>query len=139
MNKIETRAMYEEEEVEEKVEKVLKDDALLTKGDDKMNYDQDQVILAYIDKYLPKAEFHLDSHGIVDFDYFLKVYKAALVWNRVRFMERRKSLLTLRRQAFEENKMDNYRSVHQAVSDADEMCLQDVLEDTLKQVGLTDK
>ena len=39
----------------------------------------------------------------------------------------------------EVNDMVKFREIHQAINDADEICLQDVLEEILHKIGMNDK
>ena len=52
----------------------------------------------YVDEHLPEDINEIkDSVGMIKFDYFLRLYKTAIVWNRVKFAERKKELLEKRR------------------------------------------
>ena len=37
----------------------------------------------YIDDHLDDPKDNKDAVGVITFDYFLKLYKTALIWNRV--------------------------------------------------------
>jgi hypothetical protein len=39
------------------------------------------------------------------------VYKTALIWNRITFAEKKAELMTLRREALKENKMERYHKI----------------------------
>mmetsp|Transcript_39507 Transcript_39507/g.60307 ORF Transcript_39507/g.60307 Transcript_39507/m.60307 type:complete len:150 (-) Transcript_39507:427-876(-) len=101
--------------------------------------DKDELFDEYIQKHLESPQDHTDQAGLLSFDYFLKVYKTALVWNRVKFAEKKVELVAMRRKALGFKDMLKYREIHQAITDADEICLQDVLEEILLKIGMTDK
>jgi len=73
------------------------------------------------------------------FDYFLMVYKSSMIWNRVKFAAKKAELVNLRRTALKQNSMERYREIFQMINEADEQCLQDVLEEILIKIGITDK
>ena len=47
---------------------------------------------------LEEASNHLDQVGYLTFDYFLKVYRTALIWNRITFAEKKAELVAKRRE-----------------------------------------
>ena len=51
----------------------------------KINHDLDALMDEYIDEYLEQDDSVRDATGLLTFEYFLKIYKAALIWNRVNF------------------------------------------------------
>ena len=57
------------------------------------------------------------------YEYFLKVYRAALIWNRVTFEEKKRELIAERREALKKNNMDKYAEIFHTISDVDEVCL----------------
>lgn len=65
----------------------------------------------YLEEHLESSKDNLDQMGYLTFEYFLKVYKAALVWNRVSFQEKRKELVMKRREALEKGKMERYGEI----------------------------
>ena len=96
-----------------------------------------------MDKYLqdnlePAAEY-FDGVGQLVFDYFLKVYKTALIWNRITFAEKKAELMAKRREALKKGQTGKYHKFIQLIQDCDEACLQDVVEEILKFIGMTDK
>jgi hypothetical protein len=67
------------------------------------------------------------------------VYKSSMIWNRVKFAAKKAELVNLRRTALKQNSMERYREIFQMINEADEQCLQDVLEEILIKIGITDK
>jgi hypothetical protein len=58
----------------------------------------DELMFEYIDEHLPESLDEMrDAVGMIKFDYFLKLYKSAIVWNRVKFAEKKKEMLARRR------------------------------------------
>ena len=94
---------------------------------------------AYIDKHLEDPSDHRDDVGLLTFDYFLKIYRTAMVWNRVKFEEKKKEQIKERREALKAEDMERWREIYQEMASLDEECLQDVLEQILARVGLTEK
>ena len=108
-------------------------------GDSQKLFDDDLVFDAYIEENLEEPDNHKEPSGMLTFDYFIKVYKTALIWNRIKFADKKKEMLKHRRNALKNNDMERYRAVHIGMSNADETCLQDVLEEILIKVNLPDK
>jgi hypothetical protein len=50
----------------------------------KINHDLDALMDEYIEENLEQKDVR-DATGLITFEYFLKIYKAALVWNRINF------------------------------------------------------
>ena len=117
------------------------------KGPDKLGLfssgpfkDKDQFFDEYLEEHLDDAKDHIvEGTGMIDFDYFLKVYQTAMIWNRVRFADKKKVLTDVRRQALKNDQMERYRDINIQMGELDEACLQDVLEDILEKIGLTEK
>jgi len=65
----------------------------------------------YLQDYLEDAGDHFDQVGMLTFDYFIKVYKTALIWNRISFAEKKKELMAKRREALKEKKMEKYYKI----------------------------
>ena len=108
-------------------------------GDSQKLFDNDEIFEAYIDENLDDPEKNKDPAGLLTFEYFLKVYKTALIWNRIKFADKKKELTNLRRLALKKDDMEKFRTVHLSMSNADETCLQDVLEEILLRINLPDK
>jgi len=51
----------------------------------------------YLQENLDDASDHFDQVGYLTFDYFIKVYKTALIWNRITFGEKKAELMAKRR------------------------------------------
>ena len=92
-------------------------------GDSQRLFDDDEIFEAYIDGNLGDPEQNKDPSGLLTFDYFLKVYKTALIWNRIKFEERKTELIKHRREALKTNNMETFRAVHLSINTADETCL----------------
>jgi hypothetical protein len=92
-------------------------------GDSQKLFDDDDIFEAYIDENLGDPEQNKDPVGLLTFDYFLKVYKTALIWNRIKFESIKTKLVKQRREALKNNKMESFRAVHLSINSADETCL----------------
>jgi len=68
-------------------------------------------MLAYIDKHIGPQEEEKTQSGLVSFAYFLQIYKTAFVWNRVKFQDAKKKLISKRRRALKENNLTEYRAI----------------------------
>ena len=64
-------------------------------------YIQDNLIL----KDMSKIK---DDKGLLTFEYFLKGYKTALIWSRVKFADKKKKLVQKRRMALQKKDMIKY-------------------------------
>jgi len=93
----------------------------------------------YLEDHLEEASQHVDQVGYLTFDYFLKVYRTALIWNRITFAKKKAELIAKRRDALKKNESEKYHKIIQLILDIDEACLQDVVEEILKFIGMTDK
>lgn len=101
---------------------------------------KDEKLTAYLEEHIADPMQNREEvTGMFTFEYFLKLYSAAMIWNRVKFEERKLELVALRRQSLKEDDMDKWREIHHLIRDDDEECLQDVLEEILKIVGITQK
>ena len=99
----------------------------------------DDLMFEYVDEHLAEDVNEItDAVGMIKFDYFLKLYKTAIVWNRVKFAESKKEMLQKRRAALKENDMQTWRQLFSNIAEADEACLQDVLEDILDRIGISE-
>ena len=92
----------------------------------------------YIEEELEDPRQGRDALGVITFEYFLKLYKTALIWNRVQFAEKKKLLITQRRKALQNNDMDSFRKCFLDMVSEDEKCLQGVLEEILDKISLSD-
>jgi len=75
----------------------------------------------------------------LEFEYTLTLYKTALIWNRLRFEDKKKEMTVDRRKFLKENDNDEWRRVWLEMRDLDEECLKEVLEEILVRLGLTEK
>ena len=69
---------------------------------------------------------------LITFKYFLAIYKTALIWNRVKFALKKGDLVINRRKALKDDDMTAYRQACMTITQMDEDCLQDVLEEILE-------
>ena len=67
--------------------------------------------------------------GIINFPYFIRVYKTAFFWKKIRFMKRRKLFLKERRGYLYSEKMKLYKQTIDLMEKEEEKVLQSVLED----------
>ena len=69
---------------------------------------QDDLMDAYIKEHLMKAPIEKVG-GMITFEYFLKVYKTTIVWNRVKFQKQKDEFIVKRRKALKKDDMTQYR------------------------------
>lgn len=69
---------------------------------------QDAMMDKYIKEHLIDEPLQQVA-GMLSFESFLKVYKCALVWNRVKFQKQKKELVAKRREALKVKDMTQYR------------------------------
>lgn len=98
-----------------------------------------EIMDKYLQENLDDASDHFDQVGYLTFEYFTKVYKTACIWNRVTFAKKKAELVAKRREALKNEQYERYHKIIQLITDCDEACLQDVLEEILKFIGMTDK
>ena len=99
---------------------------------------QDAMMDKYIKQHLLDEPLQ-QVGGMLSFDSFLKVYKCALVWNRVKFQKQKKELIAKRREALKQKDMTQYRQIMIQMQNDDTKCLQDVIEEVLEQIGVGEK
>jgi hypothetical protein len=63
---------------------------------------------AYLEKHLGDPKPHIDQFGLLSFDYFLKIYKSALIWNRISFAAKKIELVAERREALKKANLELY-------------------------------
>ena len=98
----------------------------------------DDLMDKYIKEHLLSKE--LDKVGdLLTFESFLKVYRAAIVWNRVKFASKKKDYVSRRREALKEDDMESYRDVMILMQRDDEKCLETVIEEILEQIDVGEK
>ena len=98
--------------------------------------------LELMDEYIKKNLVEKPLSKCADmltFDSFLKVYKTALIWNRVKFQKKHKEIVAKRREALKANDMTAYRMACIQMQMEDTKCLQDVIEEVLEQTGINEK
>lgn len=101
------------------------------------NYQNDHMD-TYIKEKLLSKELE-KVQGILTFESFLRVYRAAIVWNRVKFAKKKKEYISKRREALKDNNMETYRDIMIIMSRDDEKCLETVIEEILEQVDVGEK
>lgn len=86
----------------------------------------------------------VDPDNYMNFDYFIKVYEAALAWNKALFEEQKQEFVNKRRaliKCFEENEgkaSAEYRQICTAMQQKDEECLQEVIDSILGRIKMSD-
>ena len=104
----------------------------------KINHDLDALMDEYIEENLEQKDIR-DATGLITFEYFLKIYKAALIWNRVNFQETKNAIILRRRKALKDRRLETYRQCIIDISNEDEKCLQLVLEEILDKIKIDNK
>ena len=86
-------------ELEEETQ--IQDDLQDILGGEKIGdiFKPNEIMDKYLQDNLEDASDHFDQVGYLTFDYFIKVYKTALIWNRITFAEKKKELIGKRREA----------------------------------------
>ena len=56
-------------------------------------FKKNDIMDKYMEDNLEDASDNLDQVGYLTFDYFLKVYKTALIWNRITFAKKKTELI----------------------------------------------
>jgi len=104
----------------------------------KVNHDLDALMDEYIEENLEEKNVR-DATGLITFEYFLKIYKGALVWNRINFQETKNAIILKRRKALQDKILETYRQCIIDISSEDEKCLQLVLEEILDKIKIDNK
>jgi len=88
-------------------------------------FKKNEIMDKYIEDHLIVEDMSTckDQFGYLVYEYYLKVFKAALIWNRITFAEKKKELVAERRAALKKNDMKKYAEVLHTISDVDEACL----------------
>ena len=70
-----------------------------------------KVFIQYCEQYLDlsNSKSYINMQGIINFPYFIRVYKTAFFWKKIRFMKRRKLFLKERRGYLYSEKMKLYK------------------------------
>ena len=71
-------------------------------------FKKNEIMDKYLENNLEAASDHLDQVGYLTFDYFLKVYRTALIWNRITFAAKKAELVAERRVALKKKQMEKY-------------------------------
>lgn len=88
----------------------------------KINHDLDALMDEYIEEHLEQKNVR-DASGLITFEYFLKIYKAALVWNRIQFKETKDAIILKRRKALQDKRLETWRQCILDINTEDEKCL----------------
>jgi len=80
-----------------------------------------------------------DDKGFLTFEYFLKGYKTALIWSRVKFTEKKKKLVHERRIALRAKDMVKYANIIKSINDQDAVNMEKVIEEVFSKIGITEK
>lgn len=62
-----------------------------------------------------------------------------MVWNRISFLKAKQEYVKERREALKNGDNQKYAEIMQTIVDVDEACMQDVLEEVLAFIGVSDK
>jgi len=62
-------------------------------------FEGDEVFPSYLEENLEEAKTKINDQGLLEFEYFMAVYKTALIWNRIKFQDLKLELVALRREA----------------------------------------
>ena len=62
-----------------------------------------------------------------------------MIWNRISFANTKKQYIKERREALSKNDDLKYGEIMQTIIDVDEACMQDVMEEILAFIGVSDK
>lgn len=100
---------------------------------------QDDLMEEYIKDHIGDKDEATDAVGMISFEFFLSVYKTALVWNRVRFSDTKKRMVARRREALKDKNNTLFRQIEMNLKEEDEKCLQEILEEVLDQIELEEK
>lgn len=101
-----------------------------------------KVFKQYCDYYLDLqncAQYFDKETGNITFPYFIRIYKTAYFWKKVRFEKRRRMFLEQRRGYLFSKEEDKYRKTVDLCNASEEKCLQGVLNDIYKLVDTTEE
>lgn len=95
----------------------------------------------YCDYYLDleNAALNYDKLGIINFPYFLRVYKTAFFWKKIFFEKKRLNLLETRRGYLYTKEEEKYRKTVDQLQKGEEVCLKKVLAMIYKTIGSTEE
>jgi len=73
-------------------------------------FKKNDIMDKYIEDHLMQDDMSQckDQFGYLTYEYYLKVFKAALIWNRITFADKKKELAKERREALKKNDMGKY-------------------------------
>lgn len=80
-----------------------------------------------------------DDKGVVTLEYFLKSYKTAVIWGRVKFAEERAKMIHDRRLALEAKDRKVYKRIVQAIRDQDKVNMEQAIEMVFTKLGITEQ
>ena len=63
----------------------------------------------YIEDNLGPHDENRDATGLLTFDYFLNIYKTALIWNIIQFNTRKNEIVVKRRKALQDGRTETWR------------------------------
>ena len=75
-------------------------------------WEKDELFDQYIDENIDNPADNQEGSGELKFDYFLKIYQAALVWNRIKFAEKKAEMINERREALKNDVMERWRELY---------------------------
>ena len=85
------------------------------------------------------SQYYDQTTGIITFPYFLRIYKTAFLWKKIRFEQQRRVFLEQRRGYLFSKDEEKYRKTVDLSNEAEEKCLQKVLNDIYEQVHTTEE
>ena len=132
------RQNFDESELYDTGDMTIKQGGLFNQPNHSYKY-QDDLMEEYIKEHIGDKGAATDAVGMISFEFFLSVYKTALVWNRVRFADTKKRMVAKRREALKEKNGTLFRQIEMNMKEEDEKCLQEILEDVLDQIELEEK
>lgn len=77
--------------------------------------------------------------GIIEFGYFIRIYKTAFFWKKIKFEEKRLELLSDRRGLLMNKKYELYKACVDHMEQESEKCLNEVLEDLFDKCTITEE
>lgn len=76
--------------------------------------------------------------GHLKFDFFLKLYKSSMMWNKILFLETKREMIKERRSLLTDSPVASraYKQICQEMVARDEKVMQDVLDALLTRIGV---
>jgi len=84
-----------------------------------------------------RAEMVINDH--IKLDYFLKFYKASMMWNKILYQDIKLTMLKERREMMANNQDDAYKQQCAKMTATDEKILQDVMDVLLDRIKMSNE